>query len=75
MMACFWWYLDPLSPHNIKTLVKLSWTPLTNFSGSAHDLALFSWLNSTELQDKYMSESYKARKIFLFFSILVFMSK
>ena len=49
-MARLQWYLDPLSPHQLKKQTKkqrcLSWTPLTKLSGSAHE-----YLPSLAIQD------------------------
>ena len=41
IFARFQWYLDPLSPHQLKNIKnkqkkRQSWSPLTTFSGSVH---------------------------------------
>ena len=43
MMARLWWYLDPLSPNQLKNVLKVG-PRLKNLSGSVHGYKLNSYL-------------------------------
>ena len=45
MLPRLYWYLDPLSPHQLKTVVKVG-TPLTKLFGSAQCEATLQEVNN-----------------------------